>query len=67
MEWDGMLAIHILYVMYELKSRSSRSLKDNLPSVPEVLQPEQVLPMLLYTVHYKNSICIPITFSLFKS
>jgi hypothetical protein len=31
-ERSRMLAIHILYVMYELKCRSLRLLKDSLPS-----------------------------------
>jgi hypothetical protein len=38
--------------MYGWKSRSSKSLKESLPSVPYVLQLVQVPPMLLYTVHH---------------
>jgi hypothetical protein len=64
MEHNGKLAVHILYIMYQWKSRSSEQLKDSLPSLPDVLQHVQILTMLLYTVHYKNRSYIPISFKL---
>jgi hypothetical protein len=36
------LAVHVLYVVNGQKSRASRSLKDNPPPVPEILQLMQV-------------------------
>jgi hypothetical protein len=54
----------MLCAMYGWERRSLESLKDSLPSVPDVLQLGQLLPKLLHTVHYKNSSCIPVTFSL---
>jgi hypothetical protein len=54
---DGMLAVvHVLYQLY----RSWSPLKDSLQSAPDVLQPSQVPPMLLY----KNISCIHVTLSL---
>jgi hypothetical protein len=56
--------------MYGRKSRSSKSLKVILPSVPEVLQLVQVPPpppVLEYTAHYKESSCIPVSFSLWHT
>jgi hypothetical protein len=46
----GTQTVHILHVTYGRKSRSSRSLKEGLTSVPDILP-----LMLLYTIHYKNS------------
>lgn len=62
MEYDGMLVVHIVHVIYGWKSRSLKSLKESLPSVLDGLQLIRVSIMLLYTVHYKNSSCIPTTF-----
>lgn len=42
-----MLTTRILYVMCGLKGKSSKSLKDSLPSVREAVQLAQVPPMLL--------------------
>jgi hypothetical protein len=64
-EHDGMLAIDVLYAMYRRKSRSSKSLKDKHTITTK--RPVQVLPMPLYTAHYKNSSCIPIAFNLCRS
>jgi hypothetical protein len=61
MECDGMLAVHTVQVMYGWKRRSLKSLKDSLPSVLDGLQLVQVSIMLPYTIHYKNSSCIPTT------
>jgi hypothetical protein len=47
-----------------LEKQTLKSLKDSLPSVPDILLLAQVSTMLLYTVDYMNSSCVHITFSL---
>jgi hypothetical protein len=59
MECDGMLVVHIVHVMHGWKSRSLKLLKESLPSVLDGSYLVQVSIMLLYTVQYKNSTCIP--------
>jgi hypothetical protein len=65
-ECDGMLAIEVLYAMYGWKSRSSKSLKDSLPSVParagtahasvhSTLQDQQLYPYRIQSV--QESVC----------
>lgn len=67
MDYDGMLVVHIVHVIYGWKSRSLKSLKESLPSVLDGLQLVHVSIMLLYTVHYKKSSCIPTTLRMCKS
>jgi hypothetical protein len=59
-----MLAIYILYVMHKWSSRAFKPVKYNLLSVTDALQHIQASPKLIYTVHYKKSSCIPVTFRL---
>jgi hypothetical protein len=59
-ECYGMLAVHVLYLMYIWKSRLL--VKDSLSSVPDVLRRVQVKPTL-----HKNSSCSLIVFSVCKS
>jgi hypothetical protein len=44
MKCDGMLDVHTLYATHGWKGRSSKSLKDSLPSLPDGLQLIQVPP-----------------------
>jgi hypothetical protein len=48
-EYNGMLALHILYIMDRFKSKSSELLKISLPSVPDILQLVEVSSKLLHT------------------
>jgi hypothetical protein len=59
-----MLAVHIPYIIVEWNSRPQRSLKDSPPSVQDVLQFAYLVsppPMLLYTIHYNDSVCAGVT------
>jgi hypothetical protein len=66
-ECNRMLAFHIPYIIYRWKSRSSDSLQDNVLPVPDFLQIIQVPPMLLYTIHCKNSSCVHVTVRLLRN
>jgi hypothetical protein len=65
MRWD--VARHVVHVMYEEKSISSRPLKYSLLSVSDAVQPLQIPRILLYAARFKNNSCIFATFSLWKT
>jgi hypothetical protein len=62
-ECDGILAVHIRYVLYGWESVEREFITIN----TDIFQLVQEPLMLLYTVRCKNSGCITITFSIYKS
>lgn len=55
-ECDGMLVVHILYLMYGWKDILSKSLKESLASAPDTLMIVKECTTFLYIVDYKNRV-----------